>query len=172
MANKKPNHKLRSKVYKSSGYGLIGLTTFGAFFAYQTAIDWSNFRQELDDFIIVQQETVKLNLAIAFPMLIAILVFLFVFRRKNREALKDKASMTLLTLIILLYLVYSVIEVAMVSLIGAFGGTFIDEFILNPLSLKHKALAERDQDIDQEYEREKRRLIARKEAEADLDGSV
>lgn len=78
MAKKTKNYKLRSKVYKGLGTSSIAITTLGGFVAYESAIDWNNFKTELENFIVVNPETVKLNLAIAFPLLIAILVFIWV----------------------------------------------------------------------------------------------
>lgn len=170
MSEKK--YKRRSRIFRTLGIGTIFTTTVGGFFAYQMAIDWQNFKNELDDFIVVQEDYTKLNLLIALPALIGLLVFLFIMLRKNRQFFNDKASLGLLTTIVIFYLVYSVIEVTLFSLVGAFVGTSIDEFIFSPISKHYKKLAGEERDIDNEYRREAKRIKARKQAQEDLNGSV
>ena len=170
MSEKK--YKRRSRLFRTLGIGTIFTTTVGGFFAYQMAIDWQNFKNELDDFIVVQEDYTKLNLLIALPALIGLLVFLFIMLRKNRQFFNDKASLGLLTTIVIFYLVYSVIEVTLFSLVGAFVGTSIDEFIFSPISKHYKKLSGEERDIDNEYRREVKRIKARKQAQEDLNGSV
>lgn len=169
---KTPNYKIRSSVYKNLGRAAIATTTLSGFVVYESLIDWANFKQEMEQFVVVAEDSIKLNLAIAFPLLIAIVVFLAVTLRKNREFFKDKISVSLLLTIVIFYMIYSVIEVAMASLIGAFAGAFLDEVIFTPLSLSNRKKYEAQVDIDSEYEREKRRIKARKQAKEELDGSV
>lgn len=170
--NKQKNYKLRSKVYKTAGMTTIGVTTIGGFVAYGAITDWQSFQNELNNFIVVQQESLKLNMAIAIPMLIGILVFLWVARKKNKEFFKDKISMDLLTVIVICYIVYSIIEVALASLIGAFIGSVFDEFGFSLAYKSNLKKAEEAHDMDLEYEKEKRRIKARKQAQEDMNGSV
>jgi len=165
-------YKRRSRLFKTLGIGTIFTTTTGGFLAYQMAIDWQNFKNEFDEFIVIEENYTKLNLLVALPILMGLLVFLFVMLRKNRQFFNDKASLGLLTTIVIFYLVYSVIEVTLFSLVGAFVGTTIDEFIFSPISKHYKMLAGEERDIDNEYKREQRRIKARKQAQEDLDGSV
>jgi magnesium-transporting ATPase (P-type) len=169
---KKKNHKLRSRVYRAIGLSSIGLTTTTGFLVYQSLIDWQNFASEIEQFFIVSQETVKLNLVIAFPILISFVVFLFIMLRKNREFFKDKVSLSLLLAIAGLYLVYSVLEIVLASLIGAFVGAIADEFIFLPLANANKEKYLEEKDINIEYDKEKRRILARTQAREELDGSV
>lgn len=168
MAKKTKNYKLRSKVYKGLGTSSIAITTLGGFVAYESAIDWNNFKKELENFIVVNPETVKLNLAIAFPLLIAFLVFIWVFRKKNAEALKGKVALPLLFGIIFLWLIYSIIEAMLCAMVGAFVGSVFDEFLFSPLSSSAKLKAKDDHEIALEMRREK----ARKRARDDIDGTV
>jgi L-cystine uptake protein TcyP (sodium:dicarboxylate symporter family) len=170
MSEKK--YKRRSTLFRTLGIGTIFTTTLGGFFAYQMAIDWQNFRNELDQFVVIEEDYTKLNLLIALPALMGLLVFLFIMLRKNRQFFNDKASLGLIVTIVIFYLVYSVIEVTLFSLIGAFVGTSIDEFIFSPIHKHYKKLAGEERDIDNEYRKEQRRIKARNQAQEDLNGSV
>lgn len=154
------------------GLGVIGGTTTSGFLAYQMLIDWSNFEEEIQNFVVVQQETLKLNLTLALPSLVGMLVFLFIAMKKNKDFFQERMSLNILFALFMLYLVYSVIEVTMVALAGAFVGTTIDELIFMPLSKSCKLKAEEQGDLDKEYTKEMRRIEARKKAESDFNGSV
>jgi len=170
MSEKK--YKIRSKIFRAAGIGTIATTTLGGFFAYQAAIDWQNFKNELDQFVVIEENYTKLNLLIALPALMGLLVFVFVMLRKNRQFFSDKASLSLFITLVVLYLMYSVIEVTLFSLVGAFVGTTVDEFVFAPISKHYKNLAGEERDIENEYKREQRRIKARAQAREDLDGSV
>lgn len=157
------NPRLRSKVFKALGMSSIGVTTLSGFFVYESLINWNNFKQELDNFIIISQESIKLNLAIAFPLLISLVIFLAIFMRKNREYFKDKVSLAILLAIGVFYLVYSVVEVALSSLIGAFAGAVLDEFLFTPLSVANAKKAADDHEIELEVKKEKARDKTRRE---------
>lgn len=175
MKNKKkqPNYKLRSKVYKGIGLTSIGVTTSGSFIGYQMLTDFEQFKNEFDNFMVVQEEGLKLNMAIAIPVLIGLIVFLFVALKKNKTFFADKISMNLFFSIAIFYLIYSVIEIVLVSLIGAFIGAIIDEFVFMPLSKKNNKAYEEKHEEDLEYNREIRRIQARAKAQRDgLNGSV
>jgi hypothetical protein len=162
----------KSRRFRAAGLSTMLLTTLGGFFAYEMVIDWENFRTDINNFFVVQEETVKLNLMVAFPLLIGMVIFLFIARKRSREFFADKVSMSILIAIVVLYLVYSVIAVALASLAGAFAGAVIDEAIFTPLSKRYRLQYDEEHDIDLEYEKEKRRIIARKQAREDLNGSV
>lgn len=170
MSEKK--YKIRSKIFRTLGIGTIATTTLGGFFAYQAAIDWQNFKNELDQFVVIEENYTKLNILIALPALMGLLVFMFIMLRKNREFFANKASLSLFITLVTFYLVYSVIEVTLFALVGAFVGTTVDEFIFLPISNHYKNLAGEERDIDNEYKREQRRIKARKQAQEDLNGSV
>jgi L-cystine uptake protein TcyP (sodium:dicarboxylate symporter family) len=165
-------YQKRSRLFKGLGIASTSLGTLGGFLVYQIAIDWQNFQTELENFVVISQENVKLNMILALPILISIIVFVGVTLRKNREFFKDKVSLSLLMTITIFYLIYSVIELTLASLIGAFLGSIIDEFIFTPISLRNKELFEENKDIDVEYEKEMRRIKARKKVKEELDGSV
>ena len=165
---KTKNYKRISKRYKRIGTSLTFTSTVGGFIAYESMIDWSNFKNDLENFIVVNPDTVKLNLAIAFPMMIAMLVFIWVYRKKNEVALKGKVAMPLLFAIILTWLLYSVIEATLCALIGAFVGAIIDEQLFMPLSNNAHEKSLDDHEIDLE----KRRERARKKAREEIDGTV
>lgn len=165
-------YRRRSKIYRSAGLSTIGVTTLGGFFAYQIVVDWAGFKQELDEFIVVNQETIKLNLALAFPMMIGLIVFLIVMMKKNKEFFSDKISMSLLIAICFTYLAYSIIEVTLFSLIGAFTGSLIDEMLFNNLAKRDKIKAGDEKEYSMEYRKEQNRILARKNARENNDGSV
>ena len=167
------NYKLRSKVYKALGTTTLATTTLSGFAVYGVATDWQQFKTDMNNFVIVQEGSAKLNLAFALPILISMAVFIFVILKKNREFFKDKVSMSLLFATIILYSVYSLIGMVLASLVGAFCGAVIDEFVFTPLSVSAKKKHEYQRDVNAEYEKEKMRIVARKKAEQEeLDGSV
>lgn len=166
------NYNTRSKLYKALGNLTIGITTLGGFYAYESYIDWENFKNDVDNFVVVQEESVKLNLVFALPFLIGVLVYLFVMRKRNADFFKDKASISLLFAITISYLIYSVIELALFSMIGAFVGSLADELGFSMLSKKAKEKAVEDRDIEIEYAKEINRIKAREQALSDLNGSV
>lgn len=165
-------YRKRSKVLRGAGLTTIGLTTTGGFFAYQSIIDWNNFKQDLTDFVVVNQENVKLNLAIALPFMIGMIVFLIVMLKKNKEFFSDKISMSLLIAVLFTYLIYSIVEVTLFSLIGAFTGSLIDETLFNNLAKRDKIRAGDEKEYTMEKRKEQIRLKARAEARANNDGSV
>lgn len=165
-------YKRKARRYKIAGMSTIGLTTVGGFTAYQSFIDWENFRTEINEFVIVQENTMKLNLVVALPILIGTVIFIWAVLRKNREYFKDKISLNVMILIIVLYMIYSIIEVTMASLVGLLAGSFIDEFVFMPLSEKNMLLSKEQHEIDTEYAKEAVRIKARKKAQDDINGSV
>lgn len=165
---KNKNYKLRSKVYKGVGTATTLLTTVGGFVVYESIIDWNNFKTDLENFIVINQDTVKLNLALALPLLISILVFIWIFRKKNAEALKGKVALPLIFGIVILWLVYSVIEATLFAMIGGFVGSLFDEFLFSPLHNGASLKAKDDHEIELEVRREK----ARKKVRDEIDGTV
>jgi hypothetical protein len=165
-------YRNKSRLFKALGITSTALGTLGGFFIYQMAIDWQNFQSELENFVVVNQENIKLNMVLALPILISIIVFVGITLRKNREFFKDKVSLSLLMTIAIFYLIYSVIELTLASLTGAFLGSIVDEFVFTPLARRNTELFEENKDVDIEYEKEMRRIKARKKAKEDLDGSV
>ena len=171
MKNKKEkNYKLRSKVYNGVGNSIFGLGVFGSFFGYEMATDWSNFKNELDDFVVINQETLKINLFIALPALIVLVIYVILWRKRNKKALEESGNITfgILIALIITYAVYSIIEVTMITLAGAFAGSLLDSYIFKPLSNGAKLKSMDDQEIVLEMRREK----ARKRARDDIDGTV
>lgn len=165
-------YRKRSKVLRGAGLTTIGLTTTGGFFAYQSIIDWNNFKNDLTNFVVVNQENVKLNLAIALPFMIGMIVFLIVMLKKNKEFFSDKISMSILIAILFTYLIYSIVEVTLFSLIGAFTGSLIDEMLFNNLAKRDKIRAGDEKEYTMEKRKEEIRLKAREEARENNDGSV
>lgn len=165
-------YRSKSRLFKALGITSTALGTLGGFFVYQMAIDWQNFQSELENFVVVNQDNIKLNMVLALPILISIIVFVGITLRKNREFFKDKVSLSLLMTIAIFYLIYSVIELTLASLTGAFLGSIVDEFMFTPLARRNMELYEENKDVDIEYEKEMRRIKARKKAKEDLDGSV
>jgi hypothetical protein len=165
-------YRSKSRLYKALGVTSTALGTLGGFFVYQFTTDWSQFQTDLENFVVVNQESIKLNMVLALPILISIIVFVGITLRKNREFFKDKVSLSLLMTITIFYLIYSVIELTLSSLVGAFLGSIVDEFLFTPLARKNLELYEENKDVDVEYEKEMRRIKARKKVKEDLDGSV
>ena len=171
---KKPktkHYRLRAVILKTTGIGVLSLCTIGAFFLYEGLTNWDNFQRELQNFVVVS-DTLKLNLAIAFPLLSAILIIVFIILKKNKAYFKDKVTMGILIALCVLYLVYCVIEISLVSLAGALIGSSIDEFVFEPLAKRAMEKADEAKEINKEFNKERKRIEARKKVEAGLDGSV
>lgn len=168
MAKKNKNYKKRSKVY--SGLGTLTLLGFtgGGFFGYEIITDWSNFKNEFENFVVIQEDSFKVNIAIALPALIALLVFVWVYRKKHKKALEGKVAFSLFFLLIFLWIVYSIIEVVLFTVMGAFVGSAIDEALFMPLSNSASKKAIDDHDVELEMRREKSRRKVREE----IDGTV
>ena len=98
-------YRNKSRLFKALGITSTALGTLGGFFIYQIAIDWQNFQSELENFVVVNQENIKLNMVLALPILISIIVFVGITLRKNREFFKDKVSLSLLMTIAIFYLI-------------------------------------------------------------------
>ena len=172
MKEKKKKYKLRAAFWTVGGYTTIASFTVLGFLGYQFLVDWQNFKNELDNFVIIQEESVKLNMTIALPMLIGLLIFLWVVGRKNADFFRNKISLTLLTTLMVLYLVYSVIELTLFTLLGASIGGLFDDYFFAIMARRNREKAEDQKDIDSEYEKEKKRIIARQQAREELDGTV
>jgi len=172
MEKKTINYRRKARLFKALGYTTLGTRTLGGFFVYQFATDWSQFQTDLENFIVVQQESIKLNMVLALPILLSIIIFTWITLRKNREFFKDKVSLSLLMSISSLYLVYSVIEMTLATLIGAFAGAVVDEFIFTPIANANQQKFLENKEVDAEYDKEMRRIKARQKVKEDLDGSV
>ena len=169
---KDKNYKLRSRLWSLGGYLTLLVSTVGGFLFYGLATDWNQFRDELENFVVVQEETIKLNMVIALPLLISALIFIFVVGRKNKEFFQNKLSLSILTTLVIFYLIYSVIELTLFALLGAFIGSMFDDFVFSAIAKKNLKLSEEQKDIEYEYDREKRRIKARQQAREELDGTV
>ena len=165
-------YRRKARVYKTLGYMSLGTGTLGGFFVYQLATDWQQFQTELQNFIVINENNIKLNMVLAIPILLSIIIFTWITLRKNREFFKDKVSLSLLMTISSLYLVYSIIEMTLATLIGAFVGAIVDEFVFNPLAIANQQKFVENKEVDAEYNKEMRRIKARQKVKEDLDGSV
>lgn len=168
---KEKNYRFRSRLFKAIGLTLVSLTTIGGFVVYESIIDWKNFKEEMGNFVLVN-DRLELNLLVAGPFLIAILVVLIIMLRKNREFLKGKISINLLIITGILYLIYSIIVPVMVALGGALVGSVFNEFIFEPLAASARIKAADQKEEKMEYRKEAVRIKARRKAQEDLDGSV
>jgi hypothetical protein len=165
-------YRTQSIIFKGLGYASLLIGTVGGFFVYQVVTDWSQFQTELENFVVINQDTVKLNMVVAIPILLSIIIFTWIVMRKNREFFKDKISLGLFMMIAILYLIYSLIELTLATLTGAFLGAIIDEFIFNPIASHYSRLYVDNKEIDVEYDKELRRVKARQKVKVDTDGSV
>lgn len=170
---KKKNYKLRSILFRITGISVLSLTTLGGFFGYQLYTDFGQLTEDMQNFYVVNQETMKLNSNIGLPLLIGGITLLIVLWRKNKEFLKGKLSLGLLITIGLLYVIYSIAEIAMITLSGAFVGSIIDDFVFKPIAISADNKSKLDKEMQIEYDKERVRIAARKKAAEDvLDGSV
>lgn len=172
MEKKTKSYKTKASVFKALGYATTGFGTLGGFFVYQFITDWEQFQTQLENFVVVNQESVKLNMILALPILLSIIIFSSITLRKNRDFFKDKVSLSLLITIAVFYLIYSIIEMTLATLTGAFIGSIIDEFVFTPLASRNKNLYDENKEVDAEYDKEMRRIKARQKVKEDLDGSV
>lgn len=172
MKEKKRNYKLRAKVYKFIGTLITFLTTTSGFIAYQMYTNFEEFEKNISNFVVVKEETLKLNMTLALPFLIGLVIFVFVAASRNKEFFKQEISVDLLLIIVILYLIYSVVEVTMSSLIGALIGSILNDFIFLPLYRYNNEKFLESKEINSEFEKEKQRIRARKQVEEELNGSV
>jgi hypothetical protein len=172
MEKKTKSYRNKARVFKALGYATTGLGTLGGFFVYQFVTDWEQFQTQLENFVVVNQESVKLNLVLALPILLSIIIFTSITLRKNREFFKDKVSLSLLLTIAVFYLIYSIIEMTLATLTGAFLGSIVDEFVFTPIANANQQRFLESKEVDNEYDKEMRRIKARQKVKEDLDGSV
>lgn len=165
---KKKNYKTRSKVYKGVGNASLFASTVGGFAIYQASTDWVDFKNSFDNFIVIQEESMKVNFLLAMPGLIALLVFVIVYRKKNSKALEGKVAFSLFIALIFLWLVYSLIETTLFAVMGAFVGSLIDETIFTPLSNSAKTKSLEDREVEMETRKER----VRKRVREEIDGTV
>jgi magnesium-transporting ATPase (P-type) len=169
---KKKNHLLKSRLFKLIGTATIFMSISLGVIVYEIMIDWENFATDYKDFFIVEEGSMRLNSFIAFPLLIGFLVFLFIARKRNNEFFREHTSIGILIAIMIFYLIYSVIVLTMAALIGAFFGSVVDETIFTPKAKREKRIHTEEHENDLEYEKEKRRILARKQAREDFGGNV
>jgi hypothetical protein len=165
-------YKRKATLFRLIGLLIVASTTIGAFLVYQYVVDWENFAQTTDVFVVVNEESLKLNSALAAPMFAGLFVFFLVVLRRNRDFFSTKYSIGLILVLALMYLIYSIIEVVLFSLVGAVVGSVIDDYIFRPLARMYDIKADDQGEIEDEFEKEKRRIKARQLAREELDGSV
>jgi hypothetical protein len=164
--------RTKARVFKALGYTTTAIGTLGGFFVFQLFTNWEQFQTQLENFVVVNQESIKLNMVLALPILLSMIIFISITLRKNKEFFKDKVSLSLLLTIVIFYLIYSVIEMTLATLTGAFFGSIIDEFIFTPIANANQQKFLDSKDVDVEYEKEMRRIKARQKVKEELDGSV
>lgn len=165
-------YKRRATLFRLIGLLIVASTTIGAFLIYQSVMNWENFTQNTDVFVVVNEESLKLNSTIAAPLFGGLFVFLIVLLRRNKDFFSTKYSIGLIFALVLMYLIYSVIEVVLFSLVGAVVGSVVDDYIFRPIARMYAEKAEDQGEIEDEFEKEKRRIKARRLAKEELDGSV
>lgn len=165
-------YRRKSRLFRFIGLLIVATTTLSAFLIYQYIVDWESFSQTTDVFVVVNEESLKLNTTLAAPMFGGLFVLLIVILRRNRDFFSTKYSIGLIIALVLMYLIYSIIEVVLFSLVGAVVGSILDDYIFKPISNYYYEKAEDQEEIEDEFEKEKRRIKARKMAREELDGSV
>lgn len=181
--NKPKNYRVRQVVWRVSGFVVIAVAIIVSLVIYEflvvkdqvgneqsimqiiTAMK-DGFKDYNANFII--EDTSKLNMLYALPILTGVLVFLFVILKKNKEFFKDKIALGMIIFTTVLYLLYSMIGMFLAVMIGATVGVFFDEFVFMPLSKSNKKKSEFKKELCQEREKER----VRQEVRNELDGSV
>jgi hypothetical protein len=168
VMTRKKHYKLRSKVYHGIGTTVLFSTTIGGFFGYQALTNFQEFTQqfETETLMVIDPETVKMNPIFAVPITIGIIVFLFVIMKRDKEFFKGKASLGIVIAIAILYAIYSIAIMTIATLAGALTGTVFNEVLFDPLSKRSLVLAKEQHETDLEFNKEKRRIEARKAAQA------
>ena len=146
---------------------LVGLGGFGGFLGYEISHHWENFVKDYTNFALFKQGY-KLNLLIAFPMLICMIITFAVLLKQKKEFVKKHISLDLLIAIACLYFVYAIIEMILLTLIGILIGVSSGEFIIEPIKNNIKEKSDIEQDIKLEYDKEKMRIKAREEQKQQL----
>lgn len=146
---KKKNHKARAYASKAFGWLTTGLSTSAGVLAYSfiPQINGANdFATAFNDFKLFE-EGMKLNMAIALPIIAGLIVFLFIALRKNKAFFEDKASVGLMLAIAFMYLAYSLIGIFMSACIGALPAVLAQEFGFEPAYRREMKLAEVENDL-------------------------
>jgi hypothetical protein len=70
MEKETKKFRTKARVFKALGYTTTAVGTLGGFFAFQMFTNWEQFQTQLENFVVVNQESVKLNLVLALPILL------------------------------------------------------------------------------------------------------
>lgn len=168
--NQAKKHSRLATLYKSAGMTAIGLGSLGGFYGYQSLTNFEDFSQNINNFVMIEEQSMKLDIIFALPFLAGMLVFMWIMRKKNPEFFRTKVSFTLLSFTFTLYLIYSIIQVTMFSLVGATLGAIIDEFVMTPLANTQSEKAGDEKSLALETKKEQQRIKARQRAENDARG--
>lgn len=168
---KKPRYKLKANIQKTFGALSIGAGGVGGFLGYQFYNGWDEFTEGMKSFVVVQENSLKLNVFIALPIFISLIITFFVFKKKNKEVFGDKMSLNLLIITSVTFIIYSIVGIVFFTFLGLLGGALIEETTFAPLAKKNERRAEIQGEYDTEYEKEKIRIKVRKEA-GEYDGAV
>ena len=153
---KKKNHKVRAILARVLGWVTIGLTTSTGVLLY-TFIPEINggddFLQAMQNFQLFE-EGLKLNMAVAMPIIAGLIVFLFIVLKKNKEFFKDKSSVSLMLAIVFMYLAYSLIGIFMSACIGALPAVLAQEFGFEPVYRREMEKVKLEKEMKLEAEKE------------------
>lgn len=181
--NKTKNYRLRQHVWKITGFIVIAVAILVSLVIYEFLVvkDQVGNEQSIMQIItamkdgfsefnanFIIEDSSKLNMLYALPILTGFLVFLFVVLKKNKAFFKDKIALGMVIFTAVLYLLYSMIGMFLAVMIGATIGVFFDEFVFAPLSNGNRKKADFKKELGQEREKER----VRQEVRNKLDGSV
>lgn len=168
---KKPKYKQRANIQKTLGTASIAAGGVGGFLGYQFYNGWEDFTEGMENFIVVQENSMKLNIFLALPIFLSFLITFIVFKKKNKDLFNNKISINLFIATVITFIIYSIIGITFFTLLGLLGGSIIEETTFAPLAKRNVRRAEIQGEYDAEYEKEKVRIKARKEA-GDYSGAV
>lgn len=182
-ANKQKNYRLRQQIWRVSGFITIAVAILISLVIYEFLVvkDQVGNEQSIMQIINAMQDgfhefdanfiiedTSKINMLYAFPILTGTLVFLTVVMKKNKAFFKDKIALGMLIFTIVLYLFYSIIGTVLAAMIGGTIGVFFDEFVFVPIANNNGRKAKFKQELNEERDKER----VRQEIRSELNGSV
>ena len=163
--DKKPlSDKSKVRILNITEIMLIVLGGLGGFLGFEITHHWENFVQDYTKFALIKQGY-KLNLMIAFPLLISLIVVVAVLLKQKREFMKKHITLDLLIAIACLYFIYAIIEIVLLTLCGILIGVMGGEFVITPIRNSVLSRMDLDDELNKEFKKEKVRIKAREDLE-------
>lgn len=160
---KKKNYKRKAYFYRIIGWvSTLTTTTTGVLlYTFLPSLNGAGEISEAVNNFQLFEEGLKLNMAVAFPFVAGLIVFLLIVLRKNKDFFKDKASVGLMIAILFMYLSYSLIGFFMSACIAALPSVIAQEFGFEPAYRRQMEFHKMEKEIELEERKEEARIEVR-----------